>query len=98
MSDFNEIINSDKPTLVDFWAPWCSPCRTMTPIIEETKSELGDKANVLKVNVDDNKEVSVKYNVRSIPTVILFKNGNPVWRQSGVVQKNVLINEVNKVV
>ena len=98
MSDFNELINSDKPTLVDFWAPWCSPCRTMTPIIEETKSELGDKANVLKVNVDDNKEVSVKYNVRSIPTVILFKNGNPVWRQSGVVQKNVLINEVNKVV
>tara|TARA_R110002153_G_scaffold154773_1_gene306817 strand:- start:2623 stop:2919 length:297 start_codon:yes stop_codon:yes gene_type:complete len=98
MSDFNEIINSDKPTLVDFWANWCSPCRTMTPIIEETKSELGDKANVLKVNVDDNKEVSVKYNVRSIPTVILFKNGNPVWRQSGVVQKNVLINEVNKVV
>ncbi len=98
MSDFNEIINSDKPTLVDFWAPWCSPCRTMTPIIEETKSELGDKANVLKVNVDNNKEVSVKYNVRSIPTVILFKNGNPVWRQSGVVQKNVLINEVNKVV
>ena len=70
----------------------------MTPIIEETKSELGDKANVLKVNVDNNKEVSVKYNVRSIPTVILFKNGNPVWRQSGVVQKNVLINEVNKVV
>ena len=98
MSDFNEIINSDKPTLVDFYANWCSPCRTMTPIIEETKSELGDKANVLKVNVDDNKEVSVKYNVRSIPTVILFKNGNPVWRQSGVVQKNVLINEVNKVV
>ena len=64
----------------------------------KTKHELGDKANVLKVNVDDNKEVSVKYNVRSIPTVILFKNGNPVWRQSGVVQKNVLINEVNKVV
>jgi|TARA_R110000823_G_scaffold234480_7_gene360704 thioredoxin 1 len=98
MSDFNEIINSDKPTLVDFWAPWCGPCKMMTPIIEETKSELGDKANVLKVNVDNNKEVSVKYNVRSIPTVILFKNGNPVWRQSGVVQKNVLINEVNKVV
>tara|TARA_R110002110_G_scaffold192729_3_gene401104 strand:+ start:26379 stop:26675 length:297 start_codon:yes stop_codon:yes gene_type:complete len=98
MSDFNEIINSDKPTLVDFYANWCGPCKMMTPIIEETKSELGDKANVLKVNVDDNKEVSVKYNVRSIPTVILFKNGNPVWRQSGVVQKNVLINEVNKVV
>tara|TARA_R110000803_G_scaffold89302_1_gene156517 strand:- start:4555 stop:4851 length:297 start_codon:yes stop_codon:yes gene_type:complete len=98
MSDFNEIINSDKPTLVDFYANWCGPCKMMTPIIEETKSELGDKANVLKVNVDNNKEVSVKYNVRSIPTVILFKNGNPVWRQSGVVQKNVLINEVNKVV
>ena len=78
MSNFNEIIKSEKPTLVDFWAPWCGPCRIMTPIIEETKTEIGDKATVLKVNVDDNRDVSVKYGIRSIPTIILFKNGEPL--------------------
>ena len=98
MSDFNELINSDKPTLVDFWAPWCGPCKMMTPIIEETKSKLGDKATVLKVNVDENKEVSMKYGVRSIPTIILFKNGEPIWRQSGVVQSKVLVDKINQTV
>ena len=68
MSDFNEIINSDKPTLVDFWAPWCGPCKMMTPIIEETKNTLGDKATVIKINVAENKEVSRKYGIRSIRT------------------------------
>ena len=97
MSNFNEIINSDKPTLVDFWAPWCSPCRTMTPIIEETKTKLGDKATVLKVNVDENKEVSIKYGIRSIPTLVLFQKGQPIWRQSGVVQSSKLVEEVEKV-
>ena len=98
MSDFNEIINSDKPTLVDFWAPWCGPCKMMTPIIEETKSKLGDKATVLKVNVDENKEVSMKYGIRSIPTLVLFQKGQPIWRQSGVVQSSKLVEEVEKVV
>ncbi len=98
MSDFNELINSDKPTLVDFWAPWCGPCKMMTPIIEETKSKLGDKATVLKVNVDENKEVSMKYGIRSIPTLVLFQKGQPIWRQSGVVQSSKLVEEVEKVV
>ncbi len=98
MSDFNELINSDKPTLVDFWAPWCGPCKMMAPIIEETKNKLGDKATVLKVNVDENKEVSMKYGVRSIPTIILFKNGEPIWRQSGVVQSKVLVDKINQTV
>ena len=98
MSDFNEIINSDKPTLVDFYANWCGPCKMMTPIIEETKTKLGDKATVLKVNVDENKEVSIKYGIRSIPTVVLFQKGQPIWRQSGVVQSSKLVEEVEKVV
>lgn len=98
MSDFNELINSDKPTLVDFWAPWCGPCKMMTPIIEETKTKLGDKATVLKVNVDENKEVSIKYGIRSIPTLVLFQKGQPIWRQSGVVQSSKLVEEVEKVV
>ncbi len=98
MSDFNELINSDKPTLVDFWAPWCGPCKMMAPIIEETKNKLGDKATVLKVNVDENKEVSMKYGIRSIPTLVLFQKGQPIWRQSGVVQSSKLVEEVEKVV
>ena len=98
MSDFNEIINSDKPTLVDFHAVWCGPCKMMTPIIDQTKTELGDKANVLKVDVDKNREAAVKYGIRGVPTLILFQNGEPVWRQSGVVQKKTLVDKVNEFV
>lgn len=93
-SNFNELINSDKPTLVDFYATWCGPCKMMTPIIEETKSVLKDTANILKVDIDKNKEVAIKYGVRSVPTLILFKNGEMIWRQSGVATKNSLIDKV----
>jgi thioredoxin 1 len=95
MSDFNEIINSDKPTLVDFHAVWCGPCRMMEPIIEDTKSTLGDKATVLKVDIDKNRDAAIKYGVRSVPTLILFKNGEPVWRQSGVLSKNALVEVIS---
>lgn len=98
MSDFSELINSDKPTLVDFHAVWCGPCKMMTPIIEQTKNTLGDKANVLKVDVDKNREVAAKYGIRGVPTMILFQNGQPVWRQSGVVQSNKLVEEVEKII
>jgi thioredoxin 1 len=98
MSNFNEIINSEKPTLVDFYANWCGPCKMMTSIIEETKNALGDKATVLKINVDDNRDVSIKYGVKSIPTIILFKNGEPVWRQAGVVQSKVLVDKVTQTI
>jgi thioredoxin 1 len=98
MSDFNEIINSDKPTLVDFYANWCSPCRTMTPIIEETKNTLGDKATVLKIDIDKNREVALKYGIRGVPTMILFQKGKTIWRQSGVVPSKMLVGEVEKIV
>ena len=93
-SNFNELINSDKPTLVDFYAHWCGPCKMMNPIIEETKSVLKDTANILKVDIDKNKEVAIKYGIRSVPTLILFKNGEMIWRQSGVATKNSLIDKV----
>jgi len=93
-SNFNELINSDKPTLVDFYATWCGPCKMMSPIIEETKSVLKDTANILKVDIDKNKEVAIKYGIRSVPTLILFKNGEMIWRQSGVATKNSLIDKV----
>lgn len=96
MSDFNTIINSDKPTLVDFFATWCGPCKTMAPIVDETKNILGDKAKVLKVNVDNNRAVSMKYNIRSIPTMVIFKNGEIVWRKPGVTSSKDLVEEVNK--
>lgn len=96
MSDFNTIINSDKPTLVDFFATWCGPCKTMEPIVEETKNILGEKAKVLKVNVDNNRMVSMKYNIRSIPTLVIFKNGEIVWRKPGVTSSKDLVEEVNK--
>ena len=94
MSDFNELINSEKPTLVDFYADWCGPCKVLNPIIEETKSVLGDTATILKVDVDKNREIAVKYGIRGIPTLIIFQNGNPVWRHSGIVTKNSLVDKV----
>ena len=94
MSEFNEIINSSKPTLVDFYADWCGPCKLMSPIIEQTKNSLGDDATVLKINVDNNQEVARKYQIRSIPTILIFKEGKVVWRQSGVTQKEMLVESV----
>ena len=96
MNDFNTIINSDTPTLVDFFATWCGPCKTMSPIVEETKNILGEKAKVLKVNVDNNRDVSMKYNIRSVPTMVIFKNGKIVWKKPGVTSSKDLVEEVNK--
>ena len=86
MNNFNELINSTKPTLVDFYADWCGPCKVLSPIIEQTKSDLGEEATVLKVNIDNNVDVARQYQIRSIPTLLLFKEGNVVWRQNGVYQ------------
>ena len=94
MGDFNEIINSSKPTLVDFYADWCGPCKMMSPIIEQTKNTLGDTPTVLKINVDNNQEVARKYQIRSIPTLLIFKEGEVVWRQSGIPQKEMIVESV----
>lgn len=81
---FNDYLNQDKPVLVDFFAVWCGPCKMMTPILEQLKKKVGDKADVIKVDVDKNPKVSIKYQIQSVPTLILFKKGLPVWRKSGV--------------
>lgn len=92
MSKFTELINQDKPVLVDFFADWCGPCKMMSPILKEVKDTLGDSVSIIKINVDTNQELSAKYQVKGVPTMILFKNGKQTWRQSGVVQKNDLIS------
>lgn len=93
---FQEVINADKPVLVDFFATWCGPCKTMAPILKQTKDALGDKVTIIKVDVDRNPEAARHYHVSGVPTLILFRKGQVKWRQSGVVPANALIQIINQ--
>lgn len=89
---FKEIINSNKPVLVDFYAEWCGPCKMLSPIIEEVKKELGTSMRVIKIDVDKKKTISNKYKVKSLPTLAIFQNGKIVWRESGLRTKREILN------
>lgn len=94
-SNFDELVlKSEKPVLVDFWAEWCGPCRVVGPIVEEISNDYADKAVVGKVNVDENQEISFKYGIRNIPTLLVFKNGEVVDKQVGVAPKSVLAGKL----
>lgn len=90
MSNFSEIIQQEKPVLVDFFAEWCGPCQTMSPILKQVKDELGDAVKIIKIDVDKNPAIASKFQVRGVPTFLLFKNGKQVWKQTGMLTKSDL--------
>lgn len=93
-SKFEELIQSETPVMIDFFADWCGPCKTLAPILKEVKTELGDAVKIIKIDVDKHQQLSAQYQVRGVPTLLLFKKGKQVWRQSGVLQKQDLINVI----
>jgi thioredoxin 1 len=95
MASFNEIVQQEIPVLVDFKADWCAPCKMMTPILKQVKQNFKDQIKIIKIDIDKNPAVAQKYAVRSVPTMILFKQGKAVWRQSGVLQANQIITTIN---
>jgi len=94
MESFKDVIGSEKPTLVDFYATWCGPCKAMAPVLDQVKNELGDSVRILKIDVDKNQTVADKFKIRGVPTFILFKNGQIVWRQSGGMDMNTMIHKI----
>ena len=92
---FSNIINSDIPVLVDFYADWCGPCKMLAPILKQVKDDLGNQVKIIKVDVDKNQELAAKFQVRGVPTMVLFKEGKQLWRQSGVLQKQQIVDVIN---
>ena len=96
-NSFNNIINSDTPVLIDFFATWCGPCKAFAPILQDIKSEIGDQARVLKIDIDRNQALANKLGIRSVPTIQLYHKGNLKWQAAGVQPKQVILAEIKKV-
>jgi thioredoxin 1 len=95
-ASFSELIQSDKPVLVDFYADWCGPCQMMKPILDELKTEVGNKARIIKIDVDKNPSISAAYHVQGVPTLALFRRGELKWKQAGVVQASELKRVIDR--
>jgi thioredoxin 1 len=96
MSGFSELINGDQPVLVDFFAEWCGPCKTMSPILTDVATQVEGKAKIIKVDIDRNPQAATHYDIRSVPTLMIFKKGEVKWKQSGVVPANQLVDILRK--
>ena len=96
MEKFNEMINGEQLTWVDFFATWCGPCKMMHPILEQLKEKMGDDIRILKVDVDKNEALSMQYRIQSVPTLMLFKKGEMLWRQSGAMSLNDLMKKISQ--
>ena len=96
MEKFNEMINGEQLTLVDFFATWCGPCKMMHPILEQLKEKMGDDIRILKVDVDKNEALSMQYRIQSVSTLMLFKKGEMLWRQSGAMSLNDLMQKISQ--
>lgn len=95
MESFNDAISTNQLVLVDFYATWCGPCKTMHPVLEELKKQLGDRIRILKIDVDKHQDTAMQYQIRSVPTLMLFRNGQRLWQQSGAMPLSALLSQVN---
>lgn len=93
-TDFNALIRSEKPVLVDFFATWCGPCQALAPVLKQVKDQLGDQIKIVKIDVDKNQNIASQWQVRGVPTMILYQNGKQLWRQSGVLSKEQILNVI----
>jgi thioredoxin 1 len=94
-TSFDELLQSEKLVIVDFWATWCGPCRMLSPLLDEVEAEMADKVEVVKVNVDDADEIAMRFRIMSIPTLLFFKNGQMVDRSVGAMPKSALVDKIN---
>ena len=97
MSAFQDLINGSTPVLIDFFADWCSPCHAMTPIIKDIKSNYGEKLKVIKIDIDKNVKVADKFQVKGVPTFVLYKKGEIVWRKAGIIEKGNFIDQLDSI-
>lgn len=98
MNNFDQLISGSKPVLVDFSAEWCGPCKMMPPILSEVKKKIGDRGTIIKMDVDKNPAYAQKYQVQSVPTLVIFKNGNIIWRKSGVTAAGEISQQMEKAI